>query len=339
VTPQQPFDERPTLTDGKIIDGEIVDGEVIEDLDTQVIHLDTDDVGEDATAGLRTFSMEIDDPPTELGEERAATLHALAAAAGEPPADLRGEAMAEAHRVRRRRYVVTAVTVLALLGLSGTALATGWGSDKTDRLVTASPGTGDPAPAVLPTEVTSTPRASLVPGADTAVDAVAGAPGATATPGGTAPGSGAGAPATGGGVKPVPTPTPGKTQGPPPAPLSVTLASEDPVTAEVGQTVEFTVTWDDGDGRRAGANVDWADGSDPGSSAEINRCSQVPSPRSGAEHFSHKWAEAKTYTVTFSVSTHNCSTYALETRSVTVTVVVTDPAPSPSPPPTPSQGE
>jgi hypothetical protein len=330
VTPKQPFDDEPTLTDGKVIDGEIVDGEVIEDLDTQVIQ------GDDLTARLREMSLGIDEPPAELGEERTATLHALAAAAGNPPVDLGDSVVAQAGRARRRRYVITATAAVLALALSGTAVAArNWGDDSTDRLVSAAPQSAEPStgadgtPSVLPSGATSSRSAAPTPlaGTDTAVDAVAGVgplPDQAGNGSGAGSGSGSGAGAgsgSGSGGTPSTPPSPRPTQGPPAAPLQVQLSPAGTVTTRVGQKVVFVMTWNDGDGRLRGTSADWGDATPGTGGAAEERCSQVPLAGSGEEKLSHTWNNPGRYTVLLTLSTVNCQG-VVEEREFQVTVNV-----------------
>lgn len=316
---KQPHDDDPTLTDGKVIDGEVIDGRIV---DGDVV--DGQIVGDDVTARLAALSLEIDEHPAALGEQLTATLHAIGSEVGEPPTELVDDALADAGRLRRRRYAVTAVAALAALGLSGTAVAaSSWGSDgKADRLVASAPvqasPSAAPSPEVLPaTAVPSSPAASPSASASASVSAVPAAPPAR---------PGAGAP-------PVAAPRPA-------AALTVSYAGASDIGPQVGDPVTYTVAWKDGDGRFFATEANWGDDTSSAPGGAIERCSEVPSPRSGQQKFTHTWTRAGTFRAQLTVSTYDCTTYKLEKKSVPVTVIVTEKPKSPSSPepssPTPS---
>jgi hypothetical protein len=301
----RPDDDDPTIADGKVLDGKVIDGEVI---DSAIVDAPLSD--DELTARLRALSMEIDDSPAELGEQTTATLHALAAEAGDPPADLHEAVLVGAQRMRRRRYAVTGMTALAVLAISGTVVASvSRASDQgTDRLVAAAPHSASPLPttdsviappALAPSTLAPTPSASV---------------------------SGA--------VSVRPTQSSSETQRPRSAPLVVSVSPGRSVVTE-GKTVTFTVRWKDGDGRFAGSTAVFEGASTGGGAAAIERCHEVPSPRSGSVSFRHKWNDAGTHKATFTVSTYDCATSTLEQRTVTATVTV-EPVPSSPPPTSPS---
>jgi hypothetical protein len=313
-------DDDPTITDGRVIEGELVEPPL---------------PGDELTERLEALSREIDDQqPAELGPQLTTTLRSLAAEAGIPSVDLEHNVRAGARRARRRRLAVTGITALAVLTFSATAVtARSWGSDETDRLVAAAPPTSEASPTSEPILAPPLvlPSARVTPSA-TPSPAVSGvtvsrAPGSASAP---PAGSPAGAPA------PAPA-KPGKTTKPrpPAAPLTVAVQPGD-TTAQAGREVTFVFRWSDGDGRFGGTSADWGDAS-PGSGGDavVERCNQVPSPRSGTTSLSHVFDRPGTYTVTLRLSTYVCNTYAPEERTLTRTVTVTAP-PEQTPPPSPS---
>jgi hypothetical protein len=302
-------DDDPTIADGLVIDGEVIDSTIV----------DAPSADDEMTARLHALSMEIDDSPAELGEQTTATLHALAAEAGDPPADLHDVVLAGAQRTRRRRYAMTGMTALAVLAISGTVVAqVGRASDQgTDRLVAAAPR----SPAPLPTtdSITAPPAATpsrVRPASPAASASIAGIPGIVPAP-----------------ARPAPAPGTTKPQGPPPAPLTASVSPQS-AEAAVGETVTFTVSWKDGDGRYGGSSAAFGDGDVGSGSAVIKRCKEVPSPRTGSVSFDHAWKNPGTYTVTLTVSTYDCATYDLEQRTLTVEVIVPSPTPPTEPSPT-----
>ncbi|MDQ1675699.1 MAG: hypothetical protein QOC93_843 [Actinomycetota bacterium] len=299
-------DDDPTIADGLVIDGEVIDSTIV----------DAPSADDEMTARLHALSMEIDDSPAELGEQTTATLHALAAEAGDPPADLHDVVLAGAQRTRRRRYAMTGMTALAVLAISGTVVAqVGRASDQgTDRLVAAAPR----SPAPLPTtdSITAPPAATpsrVRPASPAASASIAGIPGIVPAP-----------------ARPAPAPGTTKPQGPPPAPLSVTIRVSD-MSPRVGDDVTFTFEWHDADGRLLGTSADWGNASGGSGDAAMERPCKATG--SGTTALTHHWDKAGTYQVTLDLSTYDCTRFGTETISRTVTIVVSD-APSPSPTPT-----
>jgi hypothetical protein len=334
----QPHDDDPRLTDDTVIDGEVIDGEIVEDelaghhrAHADVVDADvTDDrfagdpLDDRVTARLAALSAEIDGHPAVLGAPISAVLHSIADEAGSPPAEVLEAAVAEGGRLRRRRYAVTAVAALAVLGLSGTAVAaTGWDDGgKTDRLVTAGPAASpaaqspEPVPSIL-AETTTPARpapSATVPGAPrgSAPAVVPARPAAPARPAGPA----APAPAA--------------------AALSVRYVGADDTSPKVGDTVTYTVSWADGDGRFYATEAVWGNDGSSASGGVMQRCSEVPSKRSGQKRLAHRWTKSGPQRVQLTVDTYDCTTYTLEKKSVWVTVNVAGAPKPPSPEPTPT---
>jgi hypothetical protein len=328
----QPHDDDPTFTDDTVIDGEVIDGEIVDgevggghraradvfDADVTDDRFAGDPADDTVTARLAALSAEIDEHPAVLGAPISAALHSIADEAGSPPAEVLEAAVAEGGRLRRRRYAVTAVTALAVLGLSGTAVAaTGWDDGgKTDRLVTADPAappaaqSADPVPSVLAEATTPAGPApsATVPGA----------------PRGAAPA-----------VVPARPAAPGA--APAAAALTAGYAGADNTSPRVGDIVTYTVSWADGDGRFYATEAVWGNDGSSASGGVMQRCSEVPSKRSGEKRLAHKWTKSGPQRVQLTIDTYDCTTYTLEKKSVWVTVNVADaPRPSPKPTPTPS---
>jgi hypothetical protein len=309
-------DDDPTIADGKVIDGEVIDSSIV----------DTPTTDDELTARLRALSMEIDDSPAELGEQTTATLHALAAEAGDPPADLHHTVLVGAQRARRRRYAVTGLTALAVLAISGTVVASvSRASDGTDRLTAAAPHSAMPLPTTDSVIAPPADAPSLTPSGSASPSVVASASGLPGLPG-VAP-AGPGAPAAPG--RPAPAPSGTKTQGPPAAPLKVTVITV-PTSATKGDVVSFRMYWDDGDGRFGGTSAEWNDGSpgESGGSAVIERgCKSGPGK--GVTELQHKFDTVGSFEVVLRLSTYNCTNYKLETVTTTVHVDVS-PAATPT---------
>ncbi|HEY0357688.1 MAG TPA: hypothetical protein VGD11_03850, partial [Mycobacteriales bacterium] len=137
--------------------------------------------------------------------------------------------------------------------------------------------------------------------------------------------------------RPAPAPTTTKPQGPPPAPLKVTVITA-PTSATKGDVVTFRMYWDDGDGRFGGTTAEWNDGSpgEGGGSAVIERgCKSGPGK--GVTELQHTFDTVGSFDVVLRLSTYNCTNYRLETVTTTVHIEVS-PAPSGTTPVSPSAG-
>jgi hypothetical protein len=110
----------------------------------------------------------------------------------------------------------------------------------------------------------------------------------------------------------------------PPAALTVSVAG--PASATVGEPVDFTVTYADGDGIFAGTSAEWGD--DVGtSSVREAQCTAAGGPAGAVGdtyRLAHTWTEPGTYTVVLGVHSYTCqgTTAVRETTTQTLSLQV-----------------